>query len=185
LKVGDKYASSPLSKTISNPNFAGVIYGQDQADALIKYYKAHGEEEFELIPWENRSKVFGEAVDDDDDDEEKEQTGLDGLKLAQARRAVRKVWDSGNFNGIFNDDSWQSVYLFYSMLTDNNIDYEIVDSEYGQDANGNPNRKRWTLEFAFQNQNGKEVKIYGTVTAAGAGTVENPLEKYDLTFVVF
>ena len=57
LKVGEKFASSPLTKLTSNPNLAGVIHGQAEAESIMKYYKKQGIENLKLIPWEERNNL--------------------------------------------------------------------------------------------------------------------------------
>ena len=47
-----------------------------------------------------------------------------------------------------------------------------------------PVRKIWSFEIHFLNNIGKEGKaavIHGNITAAGAGSVEDPLDRYDVT----
>lgn len=186
LKVGDKFASSPLSKLTSNPNFAGVIHGKEEAEALMKYYKSRGQEEMELISWADRAKILGEAEDLENPENGGEQKGLNGLNLNQARKFLRKTWDNGDWGkGLKDDDSWQSVYGFFNVLSKLNIDWEVTDSEYSENQDGNPSGKTWKLEFKFQNQKGKDSVIYGSITASGAGTVEYPLAQYDLAFQAF
>ena len=47
-----------------------------------------------------------------------------------------------------------------------------------------PQGKRWTFEINFTDNTGKPKKIFGNLTAAGAGSVQDPLEKYDITVVL-
>jgi len=58
LRVGNRFASSPLTKLTTNPNFAGVVHGKNETDFIIKYYQTQGIQDIELIPWEERDKVL-------------------------------------------------------------------------------------------------------------------------------
>ena len=44
-----------------------------------------------------------------------------------------------------------------------------------------PVRKIWTFEVKFVNNRDKDDILYGRITAAGAGSVEDPLDRYDVT----
>jgi hypothetical protein len=44
-----------------------------------------------------------------------------------------------------------------------------------------PVRKIWKFEVKFVNNRDKDDVLYGRITAAGAGSVEDPLERYDVT----
>jgi len=50
--------------------------------------------------------------------------------------------------------------------------------------NGVDVRKVWTFEIEFINARGKRDTLYGVLTAAGAGSVQEPLSKYDVTAYV-
>ena len=52
---------------------------------------------------------------------------------------------------------------------------------YEHDAEGRMIRKTWKYEIPFVNQNGKPDQVYLAITAAGAGSVEDPLDVYDVT----
>ena len=45
---------------------------------------------------------------------------------------------------------------------------------------GNPNAKTWYVQVDYNDKRGRPQSIYGRVRAAGAGTVEDPLSRYDI-----
>ena len=47
-----------------------------------------------------------------------------------------------------------------------------------------PQSKMWEFNIDFIGNDGKPKKIYGNLTAAGAGSVEYPLDKYDISVVL-
>jgi hypothetical protein len=48
-----------------------------------------------------------------------------------------------------------------------------------------PVRKVWYFEIIWEGPKGKQLKLGGNLTAAGAGSVEDPLEKYDIVLILF
>jgi hypothetical protein len=87
-------------------------------------------------------------------------------------------------DGIFSDNSWRPIHKIFEIFRKNGIDYVITDTEYFKDAEGRPNAKKWRFEIASTNKRGRPQTIYGTITAAGAGSVDDPLDKYDVTVVL-
>ncbi len=89
--------------------------------------------------------------------------------------------------GFFKDDAWQAVHKIFSKFTDLGLDWDIYESHYGNqkyDKTFPPERKVWYFEIHFTNNKGKKNKIHGSLTAAGAGTVDDPLDRYDITVVL-
>jgi hypothetical protein len=89
--------------------------------------------------------------------------------------------------GFFKDDNWSAVYKIFKIFTDLGLDWDIYESHYGNhkyDRTMPMERKVWYFEIHFTNNKGKKNKIHGSLTAAGAGTVEDPLSKYDITVVL-
>jgi len=57
----------------------------------------------------------------------------------------------------------------------------IQNTKYGQDEKGTPCQKVWHFEISM----GVDKKpLYGILTAHGAGTVEEPLKRYDISAYV-
>ncbi len=105
--------------------------------------------------------------------------------VASKSTAIRKLYKLvGKTNdGFFKDQYWQPINKTFEILRKNNIDFVIQKSEYEQE-NGTPVRKIWYLDIEWVKKNGRVAHIYGTITAAGAGTVQDPLDRYDVTLAL-
>lgn len=104
---------------------------------------------------------------------------LNGMNRQKALRLVNKIL-SNDTKGLFRDDSWKPINLFFKHLSQQNIEYVIQETNYTQDENGNMNSKVWKVEISFINDKGKETTLFGRIVAGGAGSVKEPLEKYDI-----
>lgn len=83
--------------------------------------------------------------------------------------------------GIFSDNYWKPVHDIFRTLDAHNIDWNTTaPSKYFHNDEGVPERKEWYFKINFVNNNGRNSEILGYITAAGAGSVEDPLERYDL-----
>jgi len=84
--------------------------------------------------------------------------------------------------GFFRDESWENVRKIFNVFNEMGLDWDIMDAKY----NGSmpPESKHWRFEINFTANDGRPKKIYGGLTASGAGTVEDPLEKYDISVVL-
>jgi hypothetical protein len=111
---------------------------------------------------------------------------LDGKSNAQARNIVnKKVIPQEEIKGFFTDDSWQGIQQIWNAFSSAGLDWNIMDSNYYPTHDGHPmGGKIWNIEIGFTNNKGRPTKLYGTVTAAGAGTTEDPLSRYDITAYV-
>jgi len=110
-------------------------------------------------------------------------SALNGMPNAKARKIVQKVI-SQHGTGLYSDDYWAGVKEVWDLLDNNNIEHFLTDTEYYKDESGNPSGKIYKFEVPFINDKGKETTLYGNLTAAGAGTVQDPLSRYDITVVV-
>ena len=89
--------------------------------------------------------------------------------------------------GFFHDESWEGINRIWRALDELGVDWNVTDSYYGEgryDHTLPSERKTWKFEIRFTNERGKPDTIYGTVVAAGGGSIEEPLEKYDITVVM-
>ena len=89
--------------------------------------------------------------------------------------------------GFFSDSSWQAVRKVWDTFDKLALDWGITDNYYGNgpyDKTVPPERKTWKFEIRFRNEKGNPNKIFGTLTAAGAGKVDDPLSRYDITVVM-
>jgi len=105
--------------------------------------------------------------------------GLNGMNNREARKFVNKLLDR-HTRGLFSDQYWTPVTKTFKELGSHGVEYSITKREYLEDRNGSPSAKVWTFEMEFVNDKGRATKLYGRITASGAGTVEDPLSRYDL-----
>jgi len=83
--------------------------------------------------------------------------------------------------GLFRDEYWHGINNAWKALDASGIDWHRTGSEYGPKGEFPHKFKRFSFEVNFTNKRGKKETLYGTVTAHGAGSVDDPLEKYDIT----
>ena len=117
--------------------------------------------------------------------EDVETSPLDGMRKQQAIKYITKnfkVYEK--LRGLFKDDSWQPINGIIGDLHQGGILLDIDKTEYYKDNEGNPAGKIWWCTIPFLNQNGRPDKLHVNITAAGAGSVNDPLNRYDVTFVI-
>lgn len=105
--------------------------------------------------------------------------GLNGMSNVQARRFVNKLLKK-HTQGYFNDENWRPIHKTFKELDNHSIDYSIEKTQYGKTPDGNPNSKTWEVEIEFTNNKSRNTKIYCRIVASGAGTVSDPLSRYDV-----
>jgi len=106
---------------------------------------------------------------------------LNGMSNGQARNFIhRKLNTQSVSTKLYSDESWQPIQSWFKQLHDLKIDFGITKSEYRRE-NGIPTAKIWAIEIYYRSA-AKIHTLYGRIVAAGAGSVENPLEKYDVVF---
>ena len=112
-----------------------------------------------------------------------EENALDGMTNEQARRNVNQVLQHYT-TGLFKDQSWEAVDRIWKALTAGQLNWTMEKSSYHHNEAGLPVGKTWQFKVEFVNKKGRPTVLYGVVTASGAGSVEDPLDKYDLTAYV-
>jgi len=108
---------------------------------------------------------------------------LDGKSKQTAKRIVNRLIGSVS-RGIFSDESWQGIQRVWKALEKADIPSYVTSAEYRHNDQGVPNGKVWTFEIPFLNNRGRENKLYGTVVAGGAGSIDEPLSRYDVVAYV-
>lgn len=108
---------------------------------------------------------------------------LDGLDKRKASRIVNKAL-SQHTKGFFSDTSWQAVQRVWKDLDRAGIDWYLTDNFYSKNREGVPESKTWKFEVKFVNNRGRPAVLYGVLQAAGAGSVDDPLDRYDITAYV-
>lgn len=109
---------------------------------------------------------------------------LDGMTNIKARKTVYTLL-SQYTKGFFHDECWGPVNAMWKALRDAGIDWSTVSADYDTDNNGTPIAKRWKFTVNFVNDKGRITILHGTVVASGAGSVANPMERYDLVVMVY
>jgi len=107
---------------------------------------------------------------------------LDGLTPAQARRLANKIISNAG-KGLYSDESWKGVNEVWDAMTRAKIDWTMTGSKYDSE-DGVPVRKTWTFTVNYMDKRGKQKELYGIVVASGAGSVDDPLSRYDVTAYV-
>lgn len=104
---------------------------------------------------------------------------LNGLRKSQASNLLNKTI-SPMTKGLFKDQYWAPVQDIFKKLGEMGVNFSIYKTEYAKNEDGNPISKTWQLVVEFFDNKGKPQKIYGTVVASGAGSIKEPLDKYDI-----
>lgn len=105
---------------------------------------------------------------------------LNGKSPAQVRRILNNnIIPHEQIKGFFSDEAWEGIHQIWTAFDNSGIDWGITGSEY-QHYDGVPSGKKWQIEVNYFDKNNKPKSIYGTVIASGAGTVEDPLSRYDI-----
>lgn len=108
---------------------------------------------------------------------------LDGMKKVKAARIVGDLMRQYT-NGFFSDEDWSPVNKIWAAFREANIDYELKSADYRQREDGTPIAKVWKFEVNFLNENNRPSTLYGYITASGAGSVKDPMEKFDLVATI-
>ena len=125
----------------------------------------------------NEGQKLGEA--------EAWESELDGKTKQQAIKYIyKKMGRLGS--KIYKDDNWLAVKEFWNLLDSMNAAPLMRGAKYHKDKNtGIPTSKTWDFRVSFSDKQGKTKTIDGTVTAHGAGSVKDPLDRYDITVVMW
>lgn len=118
-------------------------------------------------------------------------SGLNGMSNREARKLVNSLLQR-HTKGFFNDSGWSPIRKTFKELERHGVDYSIVKSDYGvsknfQDVWSGPkwripnDYKQWDFKIEFVNDRGRQTVLHGSITAHGAGSVDDPLERYDVT----
>ncbi len=121
------------------------------------------------------------------------QSSIDGLSKQRAKTMLYKQIKPFHINRLYKDDYWEGPKNVWTVFDQLGLNWAIDKSEYQYDKTGSsmtrdrnpmPVRKVWWFTIWFDNDKGKQQKFFGHLTAAGAGSVEDPLDKYDLVVIL-
>ena len=108
---------------------------------------------------------------------------LDGRSKQSARNYIYKVV-GGLTQGFFVDEDWSNVRKIWAAMDTAGIENFLTDNYYKKDDDGNLQSKTWHFEVPFINNRGNEDKLTGTLNAHFAGSVQDPTERYDISFII-
>ena len=100
------------------------------------------------------------------------------MNRTTAKRQINKILSAGT-QGLFSDEYWKPVNETWKALHDAGFQVEIQTAEYGWE-NGQPSQKVWKFTIPFEDKK----PFYGVLTCHGAGTVKEPLSRYDISAYV-
>jgi len=83
----------------------------------------------------------------------------------------------GMSKGIFSDEYWNGIKPITEYLDTCGHEFYLDRAEYNHDANGTPNQKSWMYKLDIPNY---KIPVMVLIIAAGAGTVKDPLSRYDV-----
>jgi hypothetical protein len=154
----------------------------EHAPVKIKEYEAGGEK-IQLPFWNPVGKVDKENCEEIIKASEgfysrfEASEGLSVTTDARIKSAMYKA--TQKYTGFFSDDAWQAIHTLMRELEAILPDLKLVESKYD---NKMPNEsKEWIMVGKFQTPKGIERACWVRIVAAGAGSVDDPLEKYDIT----
>jgi len=109
---------------------------------------------------------------------------LNGRTKQSARNYIYKL--VGNLTqGLFRDNDWRNVNAIWSAIDNAGIERYTTNTYYKKDEqSGELASKTWHFEIPFINKRGNEDKMLGTLNAHFAGSVQDPTESYDISFII-
>ena len=108
---------------------------------------------------------------------------VDGKSKPSARNYVYKLVGKLT-KGFFRDSSWENVGAIWGKLNENNIPNYLIDAKYFHDEKGQPIGKTWYFEIPFVNNRSNQDKLQGTLNAHFCGSVQDPSDRYDISFII-
>ena len=178
-KAGDKIIYNGKKLVITN---VGSGLGFDKY-ITVRFDKEKYERDIKMIDFfkpENKIKILKESG--------KTGLGVDGLSKQKLKTLLYKETKKCTYNKLYKDSGWNGPQCIWDVFNDLDLNWHIVKSEYKKvrgDTGVMPSYKEWIFKILWDGPKGKQLEIGGTVTASGAGTVEDPLSKYDVNMVIW
>ena len=86
-----------------------------------------------------------------------------------------------NTGGFHNDQFWTPIHAIRNAVIEAGYEAACVQSEYQHDPKtGLAMSKVWLYEVPYTSDAGKQSPVYIRIVAAGAGSVQEPLNTYDV-----
>lgn len=111
--------------------------------------------------------------------------GADGLSKARLKTLINKETKSCWYNKVYKDQYWQGPKCIWDTFDRLNFNYVITKNQYRHDEKGVPSGKEWYFEIYWHDNKTKYQTLKGYLVAAGAGTVADPLSRYDIVLQIF
>ena len=111
---------------------------------------------------------------------------IEGQSNIVAASRVNKIL-SAMSQGMFSDNSWEAINKIFKKLQEAGLEVTVTSAKYGGHADvpsGMPKFKEWQISIPFTNKTGKPTVLVGQITAHGAGSIDQPLDRYDITAYV-
>lgn len=113
--------------------------------------------------------------------------GAEGLTKARLKTIIYRETKKHTHNRLYKDRYWEGPNNIWKTFDDLNLNWHFSkNSEYKTEKGYKmPTRKEWHFEIMWNGPKEKKMKLGGYLTAAGAGSVDDPLDKYDLVLILF
>jgi hypothetical protein len=114
-------------------------------------------------------------------------SAIDGKSKQAAKNAILKATQKFTRNKLYKDDYWRGPNDIFKVFDEElNVSWHLEKTEYRKRPEDDmPTSKVWDYTITFVNNKGKEQKIGGQVIASGAGSVKDPLDRYDVVVTVW
>lgn len=112
--------------------------------------------------------------------------GADGMSKDKLKSLIYKETKKCTYNQIYKDRYWQGIKCIWDIFDQLDLNWMLTKSKYNYDKMNPqmPSSKQWDFEILWDDDKGRHKKLMGYVIASGAGSVKDPLEKYDVILVV-
>jgi len=111
--------------------------------------------------------------------------GADGLSKQKLKTLIYKETKKCTHNKIYKDSYWEGPKCIWDTFNKLNLNWTMLGSKYRHDKKGKTEAKEWEFEIHWNDNKGKFKKTGGYLVAAGTGTVEDPLSRYDLVLIMY
>jgi hypothetical protein len=117
-------------------------------------------------------------------------SAIDGMSKQKAKtflyKGTKKFW----YNKMYHDEYWQGPKSIWKKFDEWDLNWSIDSSRYrkpGPNSAMDPmidTSKEWLFTIWLINNKDKQIKLHGQLIASGAGSVSDPLEKYDIILII-
>lgn len=111
--------------------------------------------------------------------------GVDGLSKQKLKTLINKETKSCWYNKVYKDQFWQGPQCIWDTFDGLNLNWTLTKTQYRHDEKSIPDGKEWYFDIHWTDNKDKFKKLSGHLTAAGCGTVADPLSRYDLVLQIY